>query len=110
MSTVVRQVSTVTHKGQTTVPKSVRDALGVQAGDRIVFHVDRDRRVTVTREDDEAEDPVIDAFLEFLARDMAANPGEAIRHVPPDLAARLLALTEGATFVPDEEIEGEVDL
>ena len=29
--------STITSKGQTTLPKSVREALGVQAGDRVRY-------------------------------------------------------------------------
>jgi antitoxin PrlF len=29
--------ATITSKGQTTIPKSVRDALGLKAGDRVVF-------------------------------------------------------------------------
>ena len=35
----------VTSKGQVTVPKSVRLALGIDAGDEIVFRVEGDRAV-----------------------------------------------------------------
>lgn len=35
----------VTSKGQVTVPKAVRDALGIQAGDEVVFRVDGHRAV-----------------------------------------------------------------
>ena len=35
----------VTSKGQVTVPKAVRDALGISAGDEIVFRVEGDRAV-----------------------------------------------------------------
>lgn len=35
----------VTSKGQVTVPKAVRDALRIEAGDEIVFHVEGDRAV-----------------------------------------------------------------
>jgi AbrB family looped-hinge helix DNA binding protein len=31
--------ATVTSKGQVTIPKEVRDALGVQTGDRVTFQV-----------------------------------------------------------------------
>lgn len=37
--------ATVTSKGQITLPKSVREALGVQEGDRVVFRVLADRAV-----------------------------------------------------------------
>jgi antitoxin PrlF len=35
----------VTSKGQVTVPKAVRDALGIKEGDQIVFRVDGHRAV-----------------------------------------------------------------
>ena len=40
--------ATVTSKGQVTVPKAVRDALGIRAGDRLVFRVEG-RRATLAR-------------------------------------------------------------
>jgi antitoxin PrlF len=41
MDTVARMTS----KGQITVPKAVREALGVAEGDEIVFHVDGNRAI-----------------------------------------------------------------
>jgi len=35
----------VTSKGQVTVPKAVRDALGIKDGDEVVFRVEGDRAV-----------------------------------------------------------------
>lgn len=35
----------VTSKGQVTVPKAVREALGIEAGDEIIFHVEGNRAV-----------------------------------------------------------------
>lgn len=35
----------VTSKGQVTVPKAVRDALGIREGDEILFRVEGDRAV-----------------------------------------------------------------
>jgi AbrB family looped-hinge helix DNA binding protein len=39
--------STITAKGQTTIPKSVREQLGVEAGDRVDFVIQADGTVTV---------------------------------------------------------------
>ncbi len=33
----------ITSKGQVTIPKSVRDALGLRAGDELLFRVERSR-------------------------------------------------------------------
>ena len=35
----------VTTKGQITIPKSVRDALGISAGDAVVFRVEEHRAI-----------------------------------------------------------------
>ena len=37
--------ATVTSKGQVTLPKTVREALGLKAGDRILFRVLKDKAV-----------------------------------------------------------------
>lgn len=37
--------ATVTSKGQVTLPKAVRDALGIRAGDEVLFRVHKDRAV-----------------------------------------------------------------
>lgn len=41
--------TTVTSKGQVTIPKPVRDLLGLAAGSAVEFTVDMDGRVVVTR-------------------------------------------------------------
>ena len=38
-------VAKLTSKGQVTVPKAVRDALGLKEGDHVVFRVEGDRAV-----------------------------------------------------------------
>lgn len=37
--------ATVTAKGQITLPKGLRDALGLKAGDKVLFRVHKDRAV-----------------------------------------------------------------
>ena len=41
--------TTMTVKGQVTIPKRVRDALGLAPGDGVHFDLDRDGRVTVQK-------------------------------------------------------------
>ncbi len=107
MAVTLEEISTITAKGQTTVPKAVRQALGVDYGGRIAFRVDR-RGVTVSRAD-EAEDPAIETFLGFLAADLKARP-EAVKAMSPDLAARIAALTGEIAVNLDDEIDGDVAL
>jgi antitoxin PrlF len=107
MSVALEEISTITAKGQTTIPKSVRQALGVDYGGRIAFRVDQ-RGVTVSRAD-ESEDPAIVEFLGFLAGDIKLHP-EAIKALSPDLAARIAALTADMPINLDDEIDGDVAL
>lgn len=111
MGVLLKEESTITTKGQTTVPKSVRQALGVDYGDRIAFVVDDQRRVYVQKAGiEEASDPVIDRFLEFLAKDMANRPDKSVVAFPAELLDRAAALTEGMTVDLDAEIEGDVSI
>ena len=108
MTALVEERSKMTAKGQTTVPKAVRQALGVGYGDEIAFVVD-ERGVSVRRAEGEDTDPVIGRFLDFLARDMAEHP-ENIRAFPLPLVERMASLTEGMMVDPEDEIEGQVSL
>ena len=108
---VVEEVCTITAKGQTTVPKAVRQALGVGYGGRIAFRVARGRvTVHALPEEDDAADPALAPFLALLEADLAARPSE-VRPLPEGLAARMDALAaEMGDVDPDAPIEGEVSL
>ena len=113
---VVEEVCTITAKGQTTVPKAVRQALGVSYGGRIAFRVEGGtvtvRALLEADGEGAAEDPALAPFLALLEADLAARPVEAVRPLPEALAGRLDALgaeaEEGTD--PDAVIEGEVSL
>ena len=72
MPSPLERVSTITEKGQTTIPKVVRDALGVSYGGKIVFRVD-ENGVSLRPADEDDRDPVLQSFLSFLAEDMAGS-------------------------------------
>lgn len=104
---IIEEVCTITAKGQTTVPKAIRQALGVSYGGRITFRVE-DGTVSVHAAELE-EDPALAPFLALLERDIAARP-EALVPFTPELAARMTAATEGVEIDPDAPIDGEVAL
>jgi len=107
MPALLRKVSTITEKGQVTIPKAVRDALGLEYGGRVAFCVDENRHVSVERDGD--EDPLIDGFLAFLAKDMEQRP-ERISVFSEELRHRMQALVGDMDFDPDDPIEGDVAL
>jgi antitoxin PrlF len=110
MAGLLKEESTITSKGQTTIPKAVRQALGVDYGGRIAFLVDDQHRVYVEKAAEQASDPVVDGFLAFLAQDMAKNPGTSIVALPSTLRDRIAALTGTIDVDLDAGIDGEVAL
>lgn len=60
--------TTLTSKGQVTIPKSIRDRLGLDAGDRLDFRIDAEGRIVVERDTREALGR-IPGLLQHLARD-----------------------------------------
>lgn len=102
----IREVTTLTSKGQITLPKSIRQVLGVDRGGQVAFDL-RNGDVIVTRVEAEHEDPAIGAFLNVLESDIRS--GRHIRSLPEDLAQALLANAGHGVNITDE-IDGEVAL
>ena len=75
---IVEASAKLTAKNQTTIPTSVRSALGLAPMDRIKFQILADGRVELTKasaqEEDEVFDPMVLAFLDFIEADIIANP------------------------------------
>jgi len=103
----IHETATLTSKGQLTLPKPIRQALGVDVGGKVAFDLGADGQILVSRADVEHEDPAIGAFLNLLARDM--ETGQHIRALPQDLAQTLLEQTGYAVNL-DEPIDGDVVL
>jgi antitoxin PrlF len=105
---VIEEVCTITAKGQTTVPKAIRQALGVSYGSRITFRIE-DGTVSVHAVAEPGEDPALAPFLALLERDIAARP-EVLVPLTPELAHRMTEATEGVEADADAPIEGDVAL
>ncbi|MFN3985895.1 MAG: type II toxin-antitoxin system PrlF family antitoxin [Rhodocyclaceae bacterium] len=104
--TSIHELATLTSKGQITLPKSIRQALGVDTGSKVAFEL-RGGVVVVTRAASEHQDPAIGAFLGLLEADLRA--GKHLQSLPEDLARAMLA-NAGHAVNLDEEIDGEVAL
>lgn len=100
--------SSLTDRFQTTVPDAVRRALKLRKRDRIIYRLLDDGTVLLDRKPEAGErDPVIDQFLNFLARDIGAHPGN-VRAIDTGLLERLQPLIAGvdvnldAPLAPDD--------
>lgn len=104
---VIHEVATITSKGQITLPKSIRQALGVDFGGKVAFDLAGDR-VIVTRVEEQAhEDPAIVSFLRLLEKDVQS--GQHITTLPDELARSMLAAL-GKQVNLNEDIVGDVTL
>jgi len=87
-------LSSVTDRYQTTIPKGVRDALGLKRGDQIAYELSGDQVVLRRSVADEVEDPALLGFLDLLESDIAA-PHERLQPAPKDLVERARELVRG---------------
>ena len=103
----IHEVATVTSKGQITLPKPIRQALGVDYGDKVAFDL-QGSQVIVTRADVPShEDPAIGSFLALLEKDI--RTGQHLCALPEDLVQAMLATLIQSVDL-DAEIAGDVVL
>jgi antitoxin PrlF len=96
-------LSSVTDRYQTTIPKGVRDALGIRRGDMLAYELSGDQVVLRRRVAEEAEDPALLGFLDLLERDIAAHL-ERLAPMPQALVDRARALVDGVDIDLDAAV------
>jgi antitoxin PrlF len=101
---MIHELATITSKGQITLPKAIRQVLGVDAGGKVVFDVRADGKIVVSTAEEAHEDPAISGFLDILAADIQAGN---VQMLPGELAQVLLQ-NAGYELDLDEPIDGEV--
>ncbi len=104
---VIEATSTLTTKGQTTVPKTVRQALGIDCGDKISYRI-KDGRVTIHNPQAEHRDPALSAFLGLIEQDIAA--GRQLHSLPAEVATALRRAMREVKVDLNETLEGRVAL
>jgi antitoxin PrlF len=81
--------STLTDRYQTTIPDTVRKALGLSKRDKLHYSIRPGGEVLLTRADtSNDDDPAISAFLTFLAQDITAHP-DRLQALPATLVDSL---------------------
>lgn len=103
----IHEIATITSKGQITLPKSIRQALGVDYGSKIAFDL-LGSQVIVTRADESInEDPAIGEFLNLLEADI--RNGRHLSNLPAELTQAMQKLINQPIDI-DKDIEGDVAL
>ncbi len=103
----IHEVATITSKGQITLPKPIRQALGVGLGGKVAFDLMGDQVVVTRVADAPHEDPAIGSFLALLENGIRS--GRHVTAMPDDLARSMLA-TLAKPVDLDEDIAGDVAL
>ena len=103
----IHEVATITSKGQITLPKSIRQALGVDFGSKVAFDLRGSQVFISSVEDAPHEDPAIMSFLTLLEKDIQS--GRHITTLPEELARLMLAALKQPVDL-NEEIDGDVTL
>jgi antitoxin PrlF len=103
----IHETATVTSKGQITLPKPIRQALGISIGERIAFDLRGTEIVVSKAEESEHIDPAIIAFLSLLEQDIQS--GSHLSLLPDDLKLAMISHQDHSIDF-DEEILGDVEL
>ncbi len=103
----IHEIATLTSKGQITLPKPIRQALGVDVGSKVAFELKGSQVVVSRVAGPEHADPAIARFLSLLEKDI--QTGQHLTGLSAKLARSMLAaLKQPVDF--DEEIVGDVTL
>jgi antitoxin PrlF len=103
----IHQIATLTSKGQITLPKPIRQALGVDAGGRVAFDFNGQFTTVSKAAPIEHCDPAIAQFLTLLSRDI--ETGKNLSGLPDGLAQSLQQACKLTVDVATE-IDGDVCL
>ena len=104
---LIHEVATITTKGQITLPKPVRQMLGVGAGGKVAFDFDG-AAITVTRAPATGHaDPAIARFLAVIENDIAR--GKNVAALPAHLTKSLKKALRAKVDL-QAEITGDVSL
>ncbi|HEY9771696.1 MAG TPA: type II toxin-antitoxin system PrlF family antitoxin [Coleofasciculaceae cyanobacterium] len=106
MTEILQAESTLTDRYQTTVPDIVRKALGLNKRDKIVYVINSDGTVTITRSEISEDDPILNKFLDFLAQDIEQNP-QYIQPITPKTLERVQSLVADLDINLDAPLSDE---
>lgn len=98
--------STLTDRYQTTVPESVRKALHLNKREKILYTIQADGQVLMSRTERYDDDPALGQFLSFLAKDISDNP-QHLSAISNDLVGRVQALVTGVELDLDSPLSDE---
>ncbi|KTD03578.1 type II toxin-antitoxin system PrlF family antitoxin [Legionella feeleii] len=105
-NSIIEIKSSLTDRYQTTIPETVRKALHLKKRDKLHYTIQGDGSVVITRVENEENDPVIEEFLSFLAKDIQKHP-QNVMPLNSKLHQRIQSLVSGVEIDLDESLLDE---
>jgi antitoxin PrlF len=103
MASLLQTESTLTDRYQTTIPDAVRKALHLNKRDKILYTVQSDGHVFLSKIEENQDDPIIESFLDFIADDIRQNP-QHLTSINQTLFNRIESLVAGVEFNLNEPL------
>ncbi len=103
---LISDESRLTDRYQTTIPNTIRKALGLNKQDKIHYTVQANGSVIMSRAEKKENDPIIEKFLEFLSNDLESNP-QNIKALDADLVKRFDKLDLNTDVDLDAKLSAE---
>ena len=110
----MQSTATLTSKGQITIPKNVRQILGLNTGSKVLFDIKDNNIVTLMiAESNQNNDPALQSFLDILEDDIAKGKNLSSFHqeIVQTSSSNLTNLTNLALEdIENMDIDGLIDL
>ncbi|WP_104019694.1 type II toxin-antitoxin system PrlF family antitoxin [Roseovarius nitratireducens] len=99
--------ATLTDKYQNTVPAAVRKVLDLRKRDKVAYVIRGGQVILEKAEPEDSQvDPVVQAFLGFLEREMVTNP-QRLKAFGGETTRRAAELTDGVEVDLDAPLDDE---
>lgn len=109
MNAPLREVATLTSKGQVTLPKVIRQSLNLVSGSQVEFELTGDSVVMTRLDPIQHTDPDIQAMLQSVQLDIVMGRKLGLFEEPQSILGALLAMTARTKDVK-AKIVGDVSL
>lgn len=103
---LIQAESTLTDRYQTTIPDSVRKALGLSKRDKIHYSIQPNGQVIMSKANQPEDDPVLGQFLDFIVEDIRNNP-QHIQAISSAQVNRVQSLVADVEFDLDAPLSEE---
>jgi len=105
-TSILSSESKLTDRYQTTIPETIRNALHLHKRDKLLYSIQSNGDVLISRAEEQKSDPVLNKFLNLLTNDLSKNPNR-LTALDKNLANRVEALVADVDIDLDSPLSVE---